>query len=170
MDLKSFIREVPDYPKPGINFYDITTLLIDPKAFAYSIDQLAELFADSGATKIAAAEARGFIFAAPMATRMNMGFVPIRKPGKLPWKCAEVTYDLEYGTDTLCMHDDAVEKNEKVLIIDDVLATGGTMGGMIDLVQKAGGDVVGIGFLMELSFLDGPSKLRGIPHHSLLKY
>ncbi len=168
MDLRKYIRDVTDF-KPGITFFDITPLLADPKAFAYAIDALAERYKDSGANKIVAAEARGFIFGAPLAYKMNIGFIPVRKPGKLPYKTTSVTYDLEYGTDTLCMHVDAVIPGDQVLIIDDLLATGGTTGGMIELVQQGGGAVVGIGFLIELGFLDGPSKLCGIPHQHILK-
>lgn len=168
MDLRKFIRDVQDF-KPGITFFDITPLLADPKAFRYSIDALAERYKDCGATKILAAEARGFIFGAPLAYRMNIGFIPVRKPGKLPYKTTSVSYALEYGTDSLQMHVDAVKSGDQVLIIDDLLATGGTTGGMIQLVKNAGGNVAGIGFLIELGFLDGPSKLEGIPHEYLLK-
>lgn len=168
MDLRNFIRDVLDF-KPGITFFDITPLLADPKAFRYSIDALAERYKDCGANKIIAAEARGFIFGAPLAYKMNIGFIPVRKPGKLPYKTTSVTYDLEYGTDSLHMHVDAVKSGDQVLIIDDLLATGGTTGGMIQLVKSAGGNVAGIGFLIELGFLDGPSKLEGIPHEYLLK-
>lgn len=168
MDLRKFIRDVQDF-KPGITFFDITPLLADPGAFRYAIDALAERYKDSGANKIVAAEARGFIFGAPLAYKMNIGFIPVRKPGKLPYKTTSVTYDLEYGTDTLSMHVDAVGKGDKVLIIDDLLATGGTTNGMIKLVQQNGADIAGIGFLIELGFLDGPSKLEGIPHQYLLK-
>ncbi|OGR35340.1 MAG: adenine phosphoribosyltransferase [Desulfovibrionales bacterium GWA2_65_9] len=168
MDLRKYIRDVLDF-KPGITFFDITPLLSDPKAFSYSIDALAERYKDSGANKIVAAEARGFIFGAPLAYKMNIGFVPVRKPGKLPYKTTSVTYDLEYGTDSLCMHVDAVTPGDQVLIIDDLLATGGTTGGMIQLVKQGGGAIVGIGFLIELGFLDGPNKLDGIPHECLLK-
>lgn len=168
MDLRKYIRDVLDF-KPGITFFDITPLLSNPKAFGYAIDALAERYKDSGANKIVAAEARGFIFGAPLAYKMNIGFVPVRKPGKLPYKTTSVTYDLEYGTDTLCMHVDAVVPGDQVLIIDDLLATGGTTGGMIQLVKQGGGDIAGIGFLLELGFLDGPSKLEGIPHQCILK-
>jgi len=168
MDLRKYIRDVLDF-KPGITFFDITPLLADPKAFSYAIDALAERYKDSGANKIVGAEARGFIFGAPLAYKMNIGFIPVRKPGKLPYKTSSVTYDLEYGTDTLCMHVDAVVPGDKVLIIDDLLATGGTTGGMIQLVKQNGGEVAGIGFVLELGFLDGPSKLEGIPHQYLLK-
>lgn len=169
MDLRQFIRDVPNFPKEGILFFDITPLLAAPQAFRYAVDAMAERFQDLGASKIVAAEARGFLFGAPLAYKMNLGFVPVRKPGKLPYKTTSVTYDLEYGTDTLCMHEDAVRPGDKVLIIDDLLATGGTCNGMIKLVQQSGGDVSGIGFLIELGFLDGTTKLEGIPHQYLLK-
>ncbi len=168
MDLRSYIRDVLDF-KPGITFFDITPLLAEPAAFRYAIDALAERYKDAGATKILAAEARGFLFGAPLAYKMNLGFIPVRKPGKLPYKTSSVTYDLEYGTDSLQMHVDAVKPGDRILIIDDLLATGGTTGGMIKLVKDAGGDIAGIGFLIELGFLDGPSKLEGIPHEYLLK-
>lgn len=168
MDLRKYIRDVLDF-KPGITFFDITPLLADPAAFRYVIDALAERYKDSGANKIVAAEARGFLFGAPLAYKLNIGFIPVRKPGKLPYKTTSVTYDLEYGTDSLQMHVDAVKPGDRVLIIDDLLATGGTTGGMIELVKSAGGDVAGIGFLLELGFLEGSSKLDGIPHEYLLK-
>lgn len=168
MDLRKYIRDVLDF-KPGITFFDITPLLAEPAAFRYVIDALAERYKDSGATKIVAAEARGFLFGAPLAYKLNIGFIPVRKPGKLPYKTTSVTYDLEYGTDSLQMHVDAVKPGDRVLIIDDLLATGGTTGGMIQLVKNAGGTVAGIGFLLELGFLDGSSKLDGIPHEYLLK-
>lgn len=169
MDLRQFIRDVPNFPKEGILFFDITPLLAEPKAFRFAVDAMAERFQDLGATKIVAAEARGFLFGAPLAYKMNLGFVPVRKPGKLPYKTTSVTYDLEYGTDTLSMHEDAVQPGDRILIIDDLLATGGTCNGMIKLVQQSGGVVAGIGFLIELGFLDGPTKLEGIPHQYLLK-
>ncbi|HWR02723.1 MAG TPA: adenine phosphoribosyltransferase [Humidesulfovibrio sp.] len=168
MDLRSYIRDVLDF-KPGITFFDITPLLAEPAAFRYAIDALAERYKDSGATKILAAEARGFLFGAPLAYKMNLGFIPVRKPGKLPYKTSTVTYDLEYGTDSLQMHVDAVKPGDRILIIDDLLATGGTTGGMIKLVKDAGADIAGIGFLIELGFLDGASKLDSIPHEYLLK-
>ncbi|MDP2847988.1 MAG: adenine phosphoribosyltransferase [Humidesulfovibrio sp.] len=168
MDLRNYIRDVLDF-KPGITFFDITPLLAEPAAFRYAIDALAERYKDSGANKIVAAEARGFLFGAPLAYKMNIGFIPVRKPGKLPYKTNSVTYELEYGTDSLQMHVDAVKPGDNILIIDDLLATGGTTGGMIQLVQNSGGNVAGIGFLIELGFLDGSSKLAGIPHEYLLK-
>ncbi|MBU1248499.1 MAG: adenine phosphoribosyltransferase [Proteobacteria bacterium] len=169
MDLRAYIRDIPDYPKKGITFFDITPMLKSPECFAYIIDQLAERFADTGANKIVGADARGFLFGTPLAMTLNVGFIPVRKPGKLPYKTVEASYELEYGSDTLCMHVDAIDKGDKVLIIDDLLATGGTCGAMIDLVQGNGGTVVGIGFVIELGFLDGPSQLRGLKHEALIK-
>lgn len=169
MDLRRYIRDIPNYPKEGILFFDITPLLAEPKAFQHTIDAMAERFQHKGATKILAAEARGFIFGAPLAYRLGIGFVPVRKPGKLPYKTRSVTYDLEYGTDTLCMHEDAVAPGEPVLLIDDLLATGGTTNGMLRLAQGAGADVVGIGYLVELGFLDGPKQLLGHYYECLLK-
>jgi adenine phosphoribosyltransferase len=168
MDLRKYIRDVLDF-KPGITFFDITPLLADPQAFRYSIDALAERYKDAGANKLVAAEARGFIFGAPLAYKLGIGFIPVRKPGKLPYKTTSVTYDLEYGTDSLQMHVDAVGSGDRVLIIDDLLATGGTTDGMIKLIENNGATVAGIGFILELGFLDGPAKLHGIPHEYLLK-
>lgn len=169
MDLRSIIREIKDFPKDGIVFLDITPILGDAKAFKASIDQMAELFSGTKATKIMAAEARGFIFGAPLAYTMGLGFVPVRKPGKLPYKTTSVTYDLEYGADTLCMHEDALQAGEKVLLIDDVIATGGTMNGMIKLVNLAGAEVDQIGFLIEIEFLKGSEKLENLPYKTLIK-
>ncbi|EPR32349.1 Adenine phosphoribosyltransferase [Alkalidesulfovibrio alkalitolerans DSM 16529] len=170
MNLREHIRDIPNYPKEGIVFFDITPLLSSPKAFRFAVDQLAEKFGSRGATKIAAAEARGFIFAAPLAYTMGLPFVPMRKPGKLPYRTMSVTYDLEYGTDTLCMHVDAIERDDKVLIIDDLLATGGTVNGMIKIVEQAGASVAGLGFVIELGFLPGGQILReaGFDHTCLL--
>ena len=159
MDLREYIRDIPDFPKEGIIFKDITPLLADPIALQESICQLAKRFAGCKATKILGAEARGFIFGAALACEMEMGFVPVRKPGKLPYKTLEATYDLEYGTDTLCIHKDAISEGETVLIVDDVLATGGTINGILQLVNQIGAHVEGIGFLMELTFLEGRKKL-----------
>lgn len=169
MNLREHIRDVPNFPKEGIVYFDITPLLGDSKAFQYTIDMMAEKFSTFKADKIAAAEARGFIFGAPLAYKLGIGFVPIRKPGKLPYETVSVEYDLEYGKDSLSMHVDAVKENENVLLIDDVLATGGTAQGMISLVEKAGGCVSGIGFLVELCFLEGKTKLNGITHQHLLQ-
>lgn len=171
MNLRHYVRDIPDYPKVGITFYDITPILSNPEAFNYVIDQLYERYKDSGADKIVAADARGFIFGAPLALRMGIGFIPIRKPGKLPFKSRCITYDLEYGSDTLCMHVDAIEPGDKVLMIDDLLATGGTVEGMIKLVREAGGEIVGAGFVIQLSFLEGDEVLRaaGVQHDCLLE-
>ena len=169
MNLRDYIRNVPDFPKEGIVYFDITPLLADPRAFQYTIDMMAERFSPYKADKIAAAEARGFNFGAPLSYKLGLGFIPIRKPGKLPYKTISVDYNLEYGTDSLSMHVDAVGNGEKVLLIDDVLATGGTAEGMIKLVEKAGGSVSGIGVLLELEFLDGKSKLGKTPCEHLLQ-
>ena len=169
MDLRTLIRDIPDYPKEGILFFDITPLLGDPAGFRQAIDLLAERFADSGATKIVAAEARGFIFGASLAYKMGLGFVPVRKPGKLPYKTVSISYELEYGSDTLCMHEDALLRGEKVLVIDDLLATGGTLSGVIDLVEHFGADIVGIGVVIELEFLNGKEQLRSYGCESILQ-
>jgi adenine phosphoribosyltransferase len=171
MNLRHYVRDIPDYPKKGITFYDITPILSSPKAFGYVIDQMYEKYKDLGINKIVAADARGFIFGAPLALKMGVSFVPIRKPGKLPFKNRCVTYDLEYGSDTLCMHVDAIEEGDKVLLIDDLLATGGTAEGMIKLVREAGGDIVGAGFVIQLSFLDGDEVMRAadVKHDFLLE-
>ncbi len=169
MNLRKLIRDIPDHPKKGILFFDITPLLGNPKGFAQAVDQLAERFADAGATKIVAAEARGFIFGAALAYKMGIGFVPVRKPGKLPYKTVSVTYDLEYGSDTLCMHEDALLRGEKVLVIDDLLATGGTLAGVIELVERFGAEIVGVGVVVELSFLNGKEQLRSYGCESILQ-
>lgn len=161
MDLQKVIRAIPDFPKKGIIFQDITPILENPAAFKYSIDRLCDLFVGSGATKICAAEARGFMFAAAMGYKLGWGIVPIRKPGKLPWKTISESYDLEYGTETLHIHADAVKPGEKILCIDDLLATGGTAAAMVKLVERLGGTVVGIGFVLELVGLDGRKPLEG---------
>jgi adenine phosphoribosyltransferase len=170
MDLKSYIRDVPDFPKPGVMFKDITPLLLDPGAFAYSVARLAAHYATERVDLIAAAEARGFLFAAPMALELSKGLVPLRKPGKLPYKTRSHKYDLEYGSAELHVHEDAVPPGARVLMVDDVLATGGTMAAACELVERAGGVVVGCAFLIELSFLNGRSLLRGRDCFSLLTY
>jgi adenine phosphoribosyltransferase len=170
MDLTNFIRNIPDFPKPGIQFKDITPLLASPRAFRYVVDQLVNRYRDSKLEAIAAAEARGFLFAAPMALALNTALVPLRKPGKLPYTTLSHAYDLEYGSAELHMHIDAVRPGTRVLLVDDVLATGGTMKAAVDLVKKAGGEVVGCAFLMELTFLEGRARLAPAEVFSLLSY
>lgn len=170
-DLKSFIREVPDFPKPGINFFDITTLLKDPLALRMTVDRFTWLFSNGHRPhKVVGIESRGFMFAPSLAYNLNAGFVPVRKPGKLPAKTVSQSYELEYGTDRLEMHADAVEPGEKVLIVDDVVATGGTALATAQMVEAAGGVVVGFGFIIELSFLPGRQKLSGYDVESLIRY
>ncbi|MEW6101955.1 MAG: adenine phosphoribosyltransferase [Candidatus Omnitrophota bacterium] len=169
-DLGKFIRKIPDFPKAGILFRDITTLLKDKKAFRKAVDSLANKFRNKKIDKVVAVEARGFIFGAALAYKIGAGFVPVRKKGKLPWKTNSVTYDLEYGTDTLEMHHDAIKKGERVLIIDDLLATGGTVKAVTDLVGQLKGRIIGIAFLIELMDLKGKEKLIGYPVYSLIKY
>jgi adenine phosphoribosyltransferase len=159
MDLKKHIRSIPDWPKKGIVFYDITPLLADSKALAAAVDALCADFTGAGIEYVAAVEARGFIFGAAVAEKLGAGFVPIRKKDKLPYKTESVTYDLEYGTDTLEVHSDAIEGPAKVLMIDDLLATGGTMAAACRLIEKIGGRVAGIAFLIELVALGGREKL-----------
>lgn len=170
MDLSSFIRDVPDFPKEGILFKDITTLLNSPEALRFAVDKLAEYAESVGAEVIAAAESRGFIFGMPLAYNLNLPFVPIRKPGKLPADTFNAEYELEYGTDKLEIHKDAFDKGKKVLLIDDLLATGGTSKAMVELVEKVGGEVAGIAYLIELGFLSGRDKLKGYDICSLVKY
>lgn len=169
IDLESFIRDVPDFPKQGILFKDISPLLASPEAFKEACDRLAQIFANKGVTKVIGIESRGFIFGAPVAQRLGAGFVPIRKPGKLPAETVSQSYQLEYGTDTIEIHADAIDPNEKVLLIDDLLATGGTMAAAAELVAKLGGQIVGIGFVIELCFLPGRSKLPGHDVHALIQ-
>jgi adenine phosphoribosyltransferase len=159
VELDTFIRDIPDFPKEGIVFKDITPLLGDRDAFRAAVDKLAEHFAAAGVTKVMGAEARGFIFGGALAYTLRAGFVPARKPGKLPWKTTSHTYDLEYGTDTLEVHTDAIDADDVVLIVDDVLATGGTAAAKAALVDKMGARVAGFAFLIELDFLDGREKL-----------
>jgi adenine phosphoribosyltransferase len=168
--LKSLIREVPDFPKPGINFYDITTLLKDPDGFHEAIDALRRHYAGKGIRTVAGIEARGFIFAPALAYALNAGFVPIRKAKKLPAPTERVEYSLEYGTDSVEVHIDAVEPGQKVLIVDDVLATGGTAAAAAKLVEKLGGHVAGLGFVIELDFLNGRKKLATYDVDSLMHY
>lgn len=159
MDLSSYIRDIPDWPKEGVVFKDITPLLASPEGFREAIDTLAVTYRDIGVTKVMGAEARGFIFGGALAYALGAGFVPARKPGKLPWDTASVTYDLEYGTDCLEVHSDAFGRGDRVLIVDDVLATGGTAAAKAALVQKTGAEVAGFAFLIELDFLSGRDKL-----------
>jgi len=169
-ELKKLIREIRDYPKPGILFYDVTTLLKDSKGFHATVDKLCSHYEGKKVDIVAGIEARGFIFAPALAYRLGAGFVPVRKPKKLPWKATSVTYDLEYGTDTLEIHQDAVTPGQHVLMCDDLLATGGTACAAVNLVRKLGGEVIGAAFAVELSFLNGRSKLLGIDVFSLIQY
>ena len=168
--LKELIRTVPDFPKPGILFYDITTLLKDKAGFAHMIDAFAAHYIGKNIDLVLGTEARGFIFAPAIAYRLNAGFVPVRKPKKLPAEVAKVSYDLEYGSDSLEIHLDAVKPGQRVLLVDDLLATGGTMAATVQLVEKLGGEVVGIAFAIELDFLKGRSKLEKYDVYSLLHY
>src|ERR1700742_2561359 len=167
-DLKKLIREVPDFPKPGILFYDITTLLKDRRGFARLIDALTEHYINDDIDLVLGIEARGFIFGPALAYRLNAGFVPVRKPKKLPATVARVNYDLEYGTDALEIHMDAVEPGQRVVIVDDLLATGGTMQATVQLVRQLGGEIAGLGFAIELDFLKGREKFQGYDVLSLL--
>jgi adenine phosphoribosyltransferase len=169
-ELKSAIREIPDFPRKGILFYDITTLLKDPKAFLTILEELASPYKDAGIQKVAAVEARGFIFGAPLAQQLGAGFVPIRKPGKLPADVYESTYSLEYGNSTIAVHQDAIGRGERVLLVDDLLATGGTMEAAVDLVKRLGGTICGLAFLVELTDLKGRDKLKGYDIRSLIQY
>jgi adenine phosphoribosyltransferase len=168
--LKTQIRHVPDFPKPGILFYDITTLLQSPGGFQGALDSLAAPFAKGSVDVIVGIESRGFIFGAALADRLHAGFVPVRKPGKLPSQTIKASYALEYGSDALEMHHDGVAKGQKVLIVDDLLATGGTAKATMDLVTELGGHVAGFAFLIELVELSGRTKLAGQTIHSVLKY
>ncbi|HZM32166.1 MAG TPA: adenine phosphoribosyltransferase [Acidimicrobiales bacterium] len=158
--LASFLRDVPDFPQPGINFKDVTPLLAEPAAFRAATDAFAGHAMALGVDKVVGIEARGFIFAAAVADRVGAGFVPVRKPGKLPWHTVSETYALEYGTDTLEVHEDGVDANETVLVVDDVLATGGTASATCRLVDRLGGRIAGVAFVVELGFLGGRAKLR----------
>ena len=170
MDLKKLIRHVPDFPKPGILFYDITTLLRDPSGYRMTIDALAGPYQDKGIDVVIGIESRGFILGAAVAERIGAGFIPVRKPGKLPAKAIRESYDLEYGKDALEIHEDAVSMGQKALIVDDVLATGGTAAAATQLVKKLGGNLHGLAFLIELQFLNGKAKLAGEQVYSVLQY
>jgi adenine phosphoribosyltransferase len=168
--LKQLIREIPDFPKAGILFYDITTLLKDKKGLKSVIDGLRDRYADLGVDVVLGIEARGFIFAPALAYALGAGFVPVRKPKKLPAECVRVTYDLEYGSDTLEIHRDAIPEGSRVLIVDDLLATGGTAKATTRLVEDLGGTVAGVAFVVELTFLGGRARLNGYDIFSLLQY
>jgi adenine phosphoribosyltransferase len=168
--LKAHIRHIPDFPKAGILFYDITTLLRDSDGFRTAIDLVAGPFDGAGIDVVVGIESRGFIFGAAVADRIGAGFAPVRKPGKLPSKTVKASYALEYGTDTLEMHDDAFEHGQRVLIVDDLLATGGTARATADLVRKLGGNLQGLAFLIELAALNGREKLAGERVHTVLTY
>lgn len=169
-DLKAHIRQIPDFPKPGILFYDITTLLQNPLAMRKAVDQFVWLFAERRIHKVVGIESRGFMFAPMVAYNLNAGFVPVRKPGKLPAERIKETYELEYGNDTLEMHRDAIQPGEHVLIVDDVVATGGTAAATGRMVEALGGVVSGFGFIIELTFLEGRKKLDPHDVTSLIRY
>ncbi len=170
LNLESWIRDVPDFPQKGILFKDITPLLQDGKAFRASIDRLAAHYAGAGIEAVIGVESRGFIFGAPLAYQLNCGFVPVRKFGKLPAKTVNVEYALEYGTNVVEVHTDAIKPGQRVLIVDDLLATGGTVMAAIELVEKLGGHIAGIAFLVELTFLKGRDQLQGYDVFALIKY
>lgn len=169
-NLKGLIRDIPDFPKKGIIFKDITPLLKDPAGFKHSIDTISDYFKEKNVDIIVGAEARGFIFGPSIALNLNAGFVPVRKPGKLPYKTESITYDLEYGTDTLEIHNDAISKGQNVLLVDDLLATGGTMAACCKLIESLGGNVTGCAFLVELCFLNGKDLLKNYDVFSIIKY
>jgi len=168
--LRNLIRDVPDFPKPGIVFKDITPMLRDPQGLENSVKLLADPFRDSGITMVAGIESRGFIFGSCVARLLGAGFIPIRKPGKLPWTTRSHEYELEYGKDKLEIHDDAVTKNDRVLIIDDVLATGGTLAAAAALVRALDAQLIGAATVIELSFLEGRKKIEGLEFHSVISY
>nr|MBI3612327.1 adenine phosphoribosyltransferase [Nitrospirota bacterium] len=170
MDYKKLIREVPDFPKPGILFYDITTLLKDAQAFRAVQDELVARYRDRGISKIVGIESRGFILGSPLAYQIGAGFVPVRKPGKLPADTYEVKYNLEYGSNSLAIHRDAIAMGERVLVVDDLLATGGTAAATISLIRQLGGDIAGMVVLVELTDLKGRDKLDGCPLHAMITY
>ena len=169
-EIETAIRNVPDFPKPGIQFKDITPVLADARLFAGTIELLTKNFAPGSVDAVVGIDARGFIFAAAAATKLNAGFVPVRKKGKLPYQTIEEDYALEYGHATVAMHVDALKPGARVLLVDDLLATGGTAAAAISLVKKLGGNIVEVGFLIELKFLDGRKKLSGVPVRSIVAY
>ncbi|MBA3297114.1 MAG: adenine phosphoribosyltransferase [Acidobacteria bacterium] len=168
--LKAKIRHVPDFPKPGILFYDVTTLLRDAEGFKLAIDSMSVPFIGRGIALVIGMESRGFIFGAAVADRLSAGFVPVRKPGKLPWQTIRASYDLEYGADSLEMHGDSVVSGQRVLIVDDLLATGGTANATVNLVKQLGGTIEGVSFLIELVALNGRARLAGENVHAVLQY
>lgn len=170
MNLKEYIKDVPNYPKEGILFKDITPLLQDGEAFNYAVELLTEFAKECGATVVMGPESRGFIFGCPVATKMGVGFVPIRKPGKLPRRTIDESYDLEYGSNTLSIHEDAIKEGDKVIIIDDLLATGGTLEAAVKLVNRCNAEVVGIGCVIELKDLNGKEKIKDINVKCLISY
>ncbi|OAS17616.1 adenine phosphoribosyltransferase [Paenibacillus oryzisoli] len=170
MNFKDYIRVIPDFPQPGIRFKDITTLLQNGPVYKEAIEQLKQLIQDKEIDVIAGPEARGFVIGAPLATALGVGFIPIRKSGKLPGETIEADYGLEYGKDRLAMHKDAIKPGQKVLIADDLLATGGTIQTSVDLIKQLGGEIVGAAFLIELTYLDGRSKFEGFDVVSLVQY
>src|SRR6056297_3789556 len=170
LNLENFVRDIPDFPKEGIVFKDITPALKSPEAFKYTIDKFQEIVKGWDFTAIIGPESRGFIYATPMAYNLKKSFIPVRKPGKLPAETISFSYDLEYGSNSLEMHKDAISKGDKVIIVDDILATGGTTEAIVKLVEKAGGEVIGALFFAELSFLNPREKLPGIKVESLIKY
>lgn len=170
MNLADLVRDIPDFPEPGIVFKDITPVLGDPAALHSLVEQLSAPFVDAGVTKVAGIEARGFILATPVATALGAGFVPIRKPGKLPFDTEMETYDLEYGSDALEIHRDACHPGDRVLIVDDVIATGGTAAAAVSVLQRIGAEVVGVAVFIELGFLNGSAALNSTPLHALVTY
>lgn len=170
LDLSKFVRDIPDFPKPGIMFKDITPLLSNYDAYQTAIQRMADHFRNQSIEVITAAEARGFLFAAPLALELGVGFVPIRKPGKLPYQKRSYSYALEYGTDTLEMHIDGIEAGQRVLVVDDLLATGGTVEACVRMIEECQAQVVACAFLIELGFLNGAAKLKPHPVYSLIKY
>ena len=169
-ELRAKIREIPDFPKPGILFYDVTTLLKDPDAYRSAIDLMIEPYRDQGVDLVVVMESRGFIFSSPIAYQLHAGLVPVRKLGKLPSETVSVEYALEYGSNTLEIHKDAISRGQRVLIVDDLLATGGTVRGTIELVERLQGQIVGLGFLIELLFLKGRDRLQGYNTTSVIQY
>ncbi|MCS7231427.1 MAG: adenine phosphoribosyltransferase [Elusimicrobiota bacterium] len=169
-DIKNYIRDIPNFPKEGIIFKDITPVLKDPIVFSFAVNEISSYFTNKGVNKVVSMEARGFIFGSVISYILKCGFIPVRKKGKLPYKTISIEYELEYGKDILEIHEDAIENGDNVLIVDDVLATGGTAKAVASLVEKCGGKVVGMGFLVELTFLNPRKKLEGYDIYSLVKY